>query len=76
LFVDADFSAVGKTIGELRLRKRTSVSILSITHEGHTEINPGPDSVIQAGDVLVLLGSAEQIDQAIEEMTGTQAHVS
>ena len=76
LFVDADFSAAGKTIGELRLRKRTGVSILSITHEGHTEINPGPESVIRAGDVLILLGSAEQIDQAIEEMTGVQEQVS
>jgi CPA2 family monovalent cation:H+ antiporter-2 len=76
LFVEADSTAVGKTIGELKLRKTTGVTIIAITRDGHTEINPGAETTIQAGDVLVLLGGAEQIDLAIEEISGIQDVVS
>jgi CPA2 family monovalent cation:H+ antiporter-2 len=76
LFVEADSTAVGKTIGELKLRKTTGVTIIAITRDGHTEINPGAETTIQAGDVLVLLGGAEQIDLAIEEINGIRDVVS
>lgn len=72
LFVEADSSAAGKTIGQLGLRKKTGVSIIAITREGHTEINPRPETTIRAEDVLVLLGGAEQIDRAIEEINGVR----
>ncbi len=68
LSVEADSFAIGKTIGELRLRKKTGVTIIAITHQGRTEINPGPETRIEAEDVLVLLGGAGQIDLAIEEI--------
>ena len=76
LFVEADSFAVGKTIGELGLRKKTGVSIIAITREGHTEINPGPETKIRAEDVLVLLGGTGQIDLAIEEINGVREAVS
>ena len=76
LSVEADSFAIGKTIGELGLRKKTGVSIIAITHEGHTEINPGPETTIRAEDVLVLLGGAGQIDLAIEEINGVQEAIS
>ena len=72
LFVEADSFAVGKTIGDLELRKKTGVSIIAITREGHTEINPGPETTIRAEDVLVLLGDVEQIDRATEEINGVR----
>ncbi|MFN2511653.1 MAG: cation:proton antiporter [Pyrinomonadaceae bacterium] len=68
LFVDANSTAVGKTIGELRLRRATGVTVIAITRDGHTDINPGPETAIQAEDVLVLLGGTGQIDLAIEEI--------
>jgi CPA2 family monovalent cation:H+ antiporter-2 len=70
LFVESGSFAAGKTIGELRLRKKTGVSIIAITHDGETEINPGPETTIHAEDVLVLLGEAKQIDLAIKEING------
>ena len=76
LLVEADSFAVGKTIGELGLRKKTGVSIIAITRAGQTEINPGPETQIKAEDVLVLLGEAEQIDMAIEEINGVRDPVS
>jgi CPA2 family monovalent cation:H+ antiporter-2 len=72
LLVEAGSIAIGKTIGELRLRKTTGVTIIAITRDGRTEINPGPETTIQAEDVLVLLGGAGQIDRAIEEINGVR----
>jgi len=72
LFIEHDSKAVGKTIGELKLRKRTGVTIIAITREGDTEINPGPDTKLQPEDVLVLLGEPDQVDGAIEELNGVR----
>jgi CPA2 family monovalent cation:H+ antiporter-2 len=66
VFVEDNSPSVGKTIGDLKLRTLTGVSIIAITRDGQTEINPGPDSKLQAGDILVLLGGTEQIDRAVE----------
>ena len=66
--VEHTSSSIGKTIGALKLRTRTGVSIIAITRDGQTEINPQPEWKLQAGDILVLLGGAEQIDRAIEEI--------
>ncbi len=76
LTVEGDSVAIGKTIGELKLRKKTGVTIIAITREGHTEINPGPETRIQAEDVLVLLGGAGQIDLAIEKINDVRERVS
>ncbi|HLA09424.1 MAG TPA: cation:proton antiporter [Pyrinomonadaceae bacterium] len=66
LIVESDSPSVGKTIGQLQLRTKTGVSIIALIHDDKTEINPGPETLIQAGDVVVLLGSPEKIDQAIQ----------
>jgi CPA2 family monovalent cation:H+ antiporter-2 len=76
LFVEAGSMAVGKTIGELKLRKKTGVTIIAITHEGHTEINPGPETTIHGEDVLVLLGGTQQIDLATEVINGVSEGIS
>ena len=62
-----DSPAAEKTIGELMLRTRTGVSVIALIHEGTTEINPGPDSTLNVDDVLVLLGTPDNIHKAIEE---------
>ena len=64
--VNPDSPAAGKTIGELKLRTKTGVSVISIIHDGNAEINPGPETLIREDDILVLLGSPEKIDMAIE----------
>ena len=68
LVVEPDSPAVGKTIGELKLRSRTGATVIAAVREGRTEINPGPQLRLQADDVLVLLGGPEQIDRAIEHL--------
>ncbi|MBA3443135.1 MAG: cation:proton antiporter [Pyrinomonadaceae bacterium] len=68
LLVDAGATAVGKTIGELKLRRKTGATVIAVARDGHTEVNPGSEFTLRAGDILVLLGSPEQIDVAVEHL--------
>ncbi len=63
----ADFA--GKTLKDIGLRSRFGLTTIAIkrfsnTSDGPmTNIAPGPDDVVQAGDVLSLLGSNERLGQ-------------
>jgi CPA2 family monovalent cation:H+ antiporter-2 len=75
LIVEADSPAAGKTIGELKLRSLTGTTVVAAVHEGRTEINPGPQLRIQADDVLVLMGSSEQIERAVAYINSSKEAV-
>jgi len=53
----------GKTIRGTRLREETGVTILSIKKKGLEAFNPNPssDTPIEEGDVLILIGTPEQM---------------
>ncbi len=59
----------GKTLREIGLRSRFGLTTIAIKHAGKagasavTNIAPGPDDVVQPGDVLSLLGSNERLGQ-------------
>jgi trk system potassium uptake protein TrkA len=63
----ADFA--GKTLKEIGLRTRFGLTTIAIKRHGKgtdgpfTNIAPGPDDVVQEGDVLSLLGSNERLGQ-------------
>lgn len=63
--IEAQSPAEGKTIGQLALRHRAGVSIIAFTRNGVTESNPAEKTVLTAGDVVVLLGTHEQIRRAM-----------
>jgi CPA2 family monovalent cation:H+ antiporter-2 len=71
LLVREGAPSANKSISELGLRTRTGVTVIALARGGRTEINPGPEAVIKAGDRLVLLGAPEQIDLAVELLVGT-----
>jgi len=58
-------AAAGKTIGELRLRKETGASIIAVRRGMQLLSNPGADTVLHAGDLVVLLGDPGQVAAAI-----------
>jgi CPA2 family monovalent cation:H+ antiporter-2 len=66
--------AVGQTIQEMDLRRRTGVSIIALVRNDVPQTNPVPETRITAGDVLVLFGSHAQVDAAFaflgQEKTG------
>ncbi|HSO73948.1 MAG TPA: cation:proton antiporter [Blastocatellia bacterium] len=69
LFIDRKSPVIGKTLGELNVRNQTGATVITAIRDGNTEINPGPDFKFEAEDIIVLLGSPEQIEMAIEKLT-------
>lgn len=56
--------AAGRSIRELDLRSRTGVTVVALTRAGKPIANPSPDLQLAAGDVLVLVGTHRQLDEA------------
>jgi len=62
--VDND-TVAGRRIGDLNLRAVTGATIVGIERQdGESMVNPGPDTILQRGDHLLLLGLPEQIRAA------------
>ena len=53
--------ALGKSIGDLEVRKRTGASIIAAIKEGDSVINPGPDYVMSADTTIVVAGKRNHI---------------
>ncbi len=66
VFIGGDSPSVGRTLKELDLRRHTGATVTAVVREGDMEINPGPDFKIEADDILVLIGRADQIGRAAE----------
>jgi TrkA domain protein len=54
---------VGASIADGEFRTRTSTSIVAIIRQGTTIPAPGPDQQLSAGDVLVVVGTPDGLDQ-------------
>jgi len=65
--------AVGRTLKQLQLRGRTSATVVVIDRGPGGLIYPTGDEPLQAGDVLVLTGSAEAVTGAQDLLQG-QTH--
>ncbi len=62
-----DSSFKDRTISEARIRETTGVYILAVRHnDGTIDPNPGADTVLHAGDRLVVLGAQQQVDALAE----------
>jgi CPA2 family monovalent cation:H+ antiporter-2 len=54
-------AAVGRTLAELDLRRHHAVTLLALSRHGELTPNPGGDTRIEPGDVVVLLGRPEDV---------------
>ncbi len=63
-YLDKQSPACGKTIAEVHLRAKSGVTIIAIVRNGHPTPNPPTDFKLDPGDVLVLVGSHKQLDDA------------
>ena len=63
LVVGPDAPAVGRTLGELDLGA-LGVQVTAVRRKGSREIDPGPETRVRPADVLVLLGSPEELARA------------
>ncbi|MFC7106778.1 cation:proton antiporter regulatory subunit [Nonomuraea rubra] len=53
---------VDRPLGHTRARTRTGVSVVAIVRGADVIASPGPDEVLRADDVLVVIGTQEGID--------------
>ncbi len=58
---------INKSIAESQIRKRTGVTVISIIRGDKSITNPLPEEVIYPGDILVLVGTREQIEHFMKE---------
>ena len=72
LFIDADSPAVGKSLKDTDLRGRTGATVIAAIREGGAQINPGSDFRFAPDDIIVLFGSPEEIEKAIEIISATE----
>ncbi|WP_067691089.1 cation:proton antiporter regulatory subunit [Nocardia jejuensis] len=59
----------GRRLGDTQIRTRTSASIVAVMRAGHAVPSPGPEFVFTAGDVLVVVGTAEGLTAAARILT-------
>jgi CPA2 family monovalent cation:H+ antiporter-2 len=68
-YVDAGCGVAGKTLAGLDLRKKTGVTVIAVVRKGEARTNPPADYMIEAGDILVLLGSHAELARAADVLS-------
>ncbi|MGB7219374.1 MAG: TrkA C-terminal domain-containing protein [Vicinamibacterales bacterium] len=68
LSADSPFS--GRTIGELRIRTSIGVSVVGLIHEGSLTAKPDSSASLDAGDMVAVLGTRDQIARFKERARG------
>lgn len=57
-------SFAGKSIRDLHIRERTGAMVIAYHREGQPiQVNPPAESVLQPGDVLIVMGNDSQVEQ-------------
>jgi voltage-gated potassium channel len=62
--ITADSPIVGKSIAETKFRTKTGASIVAIWRRNEMHPNPSPQDVLEENDVLLVLGTASQLNKA------------
>ena len=69
-------TAAGQTIRELRIRHETGAIVVALRKaDGSFDTTPEPDTPIEAGDVLIGVGSPDEI-QALEDLFAPRESVA
>jgi di/tricarboxylate transporter len=61
-------SAAGKTIADCQFGRAMDLTVLGIVRDSRTQLAPGPDTVLQAGDLLLVEGEVG----ALRDLAGEQ----
>lgn len=57
---------IGKNLGELDLRGKSGATVIAVLRDGNTKISPGANYTLHEGDTIVLLGTAEKLERAMQ----------
>jgi CPA2 family monovalent cation:H+ antiporter-2 len=69
--VQPEHAARGRSLRELDIRKASGASVIAIVRNGAAVTNPGPDITLEQDDILVLVGSHQELDRAVSLLTRT-----
>jgi TrkA domain protein len=61
-----DSPYAGGTIGDARIRTRTGVSVVAVVRGDEAVPAPGPETSVDAGDFLVVVGTGRGIEKVVE----------
>jgi TrkA domain protein len=61
-----DSPYAGQTIGDTRIRSRTGVSVVAVVRGDEAVPAPGPETIISAGDFLVVVGTGRGVEGVVE----------
>jgi CPA2 family monovalent cation:H+ antiporter-2 len=64
--LEEDSPFADRTIAEIGMRKNYGVTILAVRRQDTMEPNPAADTKLQAGDVLILFGTSENMNKCME----------
>jgi CPA2 family monovalent cation:H+ antiporter-2 len=64
--IDAQSPAVGKSLADLNLRSKTGASVIALMRAQERYLMPAGQETLQAGDILVLVGTQQAIKSAKE----------
>ena len=61
-----DSPVVGQSLGQINLRERTGATVIAAVRDGKPIHQVGPEFVLQADDLLVVLGAHKALDDAAQ----------
>jgi voltage-gated potassium channel len=68
LEVRGECAQAGRTIRDLRIRRTTGAVIIAVRKlDGSFDVTPSPDKVIEVGDVLIAIGTKDEL-RALEDL--------
>lgn len=68
-FVNNENKFIGKSISEINLRAETEATIIAIVRSGKTISNPSGKEILKAADTLVIYGTHQSVDKAIDKLS-------
>jgi trk system potassium uptake protein TrkA len=57
---------VGKTLAEAHIRQRFGITVVAVKHRGERATYATPDTVIGAGDILVVAGETRVVEEFVQ----------
>jgi TrkA domain protein len=68
--IPANSPYAGRPLGATQARTRTGASIVAVLRSGTTHASPGPDFGLEAGDLVVTVGTRAGLDQVARILEG------
>ena len=64
IVVRSDCAPCGRSIHELRIQELTGAIVIALRKaDGTFDVTPGPEAIFEEGDVLIGVGSSEEIER-------------